>query len=59
MRWCCSLALPELLCDIEHQRDELVKFIEVLNLCSKPRFLELIHDFIVFDNGVKKSPRHN
>lgn len=28
-------------------------------MCSKERFLELIHDFIVFDAGVKKSPRHN
>jgi len=31
----------------------------LLQMCSKPRFLELIHDFIVFDNGVKKGPRHN
>ncbi|MFJ3394921.1 type I restriction endonuclease subunit R [Leifsonia aquatica] len=28
-------------------------------MCSKDRFLELIHDFIVFDKGVKKGPRHN
>jgi type I restriction enzyme, R subunit len=28
-------------------------------LCSKPRFLELIHDFIVFDAGTKKICRHN
>jgi type I restriction enzyme R subunit len=28
-------------------------------LCSKARFLELIHDFIVFDAGVKKLCRHN
>ena len=28
-------------------------------LCSKPRFLELIHDFMVFDAGVKKTARHN
>ena len=28
-------------------------------LCSKPRFLELIHDFVVFDAGVKKLCRHN
>ncbi|MHB8849939.1 MAG: type I restriction endonuclease subunit R, partial [Acidithiobacillus ferriphilus] len=28
-------------------------------LCSKARFLELIHDFIVFDAGIKKTPRHN
>ncbi|AKH21762.1 type I restriction endonuclease subunit R [Sedimenticola thiotaurini] len=28
-------------------------------LCSKQRFLQLIHDFIVFDAGVKKTCRHN
>lgn len=28
-------------------------------LCEKERFLELIHDFIVFDAGVKKTCRHN
>lgn len=31
----------------------------LLQMCSKDRFLELIHDFIVFDKGVKKGPRHN
>lgn len=31
----------------------------LLQLCSKERCLELIHDFIVFDAGVKKGPRHN
>ncbi len=31
----------------------------LLQLCSKDRFLELVHDFIVFDAGVKKGPRHN
>ena len=31
----------------------------LLQMCSKPRLLELIHDFIVFDAGVKKGPRHN
>ncbi|GGD30259.1 restriction endonuclease subunit R [Microbacterium faecale] len=31
----------------------------LLQMCSKGRFLELIHDFIVFDKGVKKGPRHN
>lgn len=30
-----------------------------LQMCSKERLLELIHDFIVFDKGVKKGPRHN
>jgi type I restriction enzyme R subunit len=28
-------------------------------LCSKDRLLELIHDFTVFDAGVKKTARHN
>lgn len=28
-------------------------------VCSKSRFLEIIHDFIVFDSGVKKTCRHN
>ncbi|WP_168581974.1 type I restriction endonuclease subunit R [Gephyromycinifex aptenodytis] len=31
----------------------------LLQLCDKARFLELIHDFIVFDAGIKKGPRHN
>ena len=32
---------------------------DLLQMCDKGRFLELIHDFIVFDAGVKKGPRHN
>jgi type I restriction enzyme, R subunit len=28
-------------------------------MCKKERFLELIHDFIVFDAGIKKLCRHN
>ncbi|MBN9611599.1 MAG: restriction endonuclease subunit R [Actinobacteria bacterium 69-20] len=28
-------------------------------MCSKRRLLELIHDFMVFDMGVKKTARHN
>jgi type I restriction enzyme R subunit len=31
----------------------------LLQLCNKERFLELIHDFLVFDAGVKKTCRHN
>ncbi len=31
----------------------------LLHLCNKARFLELIHDYIVFDSGVKKLCRHN
>lgn len=31
----------------------------LMQMCSKERFLELIHDFIVFDAGIKKTARHN
>jgi type I restriction enzyme R subunit len=31
----------------------------LLQTCNKRRFLELIHDFLVFDSGVKKLCRHN
>ncbi|MFJ8585188.1 type I restriction endonuclease subunit R [Streptomyces sp. NPDC093595] len=31
----------------------------VMQMCSKKRFLEIVHDFIVFDSGVKKTARHN
>jgi len=32
---------------------------QLLQICNKERFLELIHDFIVFDAGIKKICRHN
>ncbi|WP_230657529.1 type I restriction endonuclease subunit R [Psychrobacter sp. I-STPA10] len=32
---------------------------DVYNLCNKPRLLDIIHNFIVFDAGVKKTCRHN
>ena len=32
---------------------------ELGQLCGKERFLELVHDFIVFDAGTKKTCRHN
>jgi type I restriction enzyme R subunit len=31
----------------------------LMQLCNKDRFLELIHDFVVFDVGVRKAARHN
>jgi type I restriction enzyme R subunit len=40
--------------DIENPLDRAL-----VQLCSKERLLELIHDFIVFDSGVKKICRHN
>ncbi|MCY7348787.1 MAG: DEAD/DEAH box helicase family protein [Pyrinomonadaceae bacterium] len=31
----------------------------LLQLCDKKRFLEILHNFIVFDGGIKKICRHN
>ena len=31
----------------------------LIQLCAKPRFLELVHDFLLFDAGTKKVCRHN
>ncbi|GEL18610.1 type I restriction endonuclease subunit R [Pseudonocardia asaccharolytica] len=31
----------------------------LIQLCAKARLLELVHDFMVFDAGVKKTCRHN
>lgn len=42
------------LSDIEEPLDRAL-----LQMCSKERFLEIIHDFMVFDAGVKKTCRHN
>jgi len=30
-----------------------------LKMCEKSRFLELIRDFVLFDGGIKKVPRHH
>ena len=32
---------------------------EMSQLCEKERLLEIVHDFIVFDAGIKKTCRHN
>lgn len=32
---------------------------DLIHICRKDRFLELLHDFIVFDAGTKKACRHN
>ncbi len=39
----------------DNNRYKLDKYL--LKLCNKPRLLELIHDFVLFDNGIKKLPR--
>ena len=32
---------------------------DVTKMCNKDRFLEIIHDFIIFDKGIKKTCRQN
>lgn len=44
--------------DVENRFDHSLDF-HLSRMCSKERFLEIIHDFIVFDSGVKKTCRHN
>ncbi len=39
----------------ENSRYKLDKYL--LKLCNKRRLIELIHDFVVFDGGIKKLPR--
>ncbi len=41
--------------EADNSRFKLDKYL--LKLCAKPRLLELIHDFVLFDGGVKKLPR--
>lgn len=31
----------------------------ILQVCEKKRFLEIVHDFMAFDSGIKKTCRHN
>ena len=38
--------------------DDILDF-DIINLCQKERFLEIIHNFMVFDSGVKKTARQN
>ncbi|MDD2363219.1 MAG: HsdR family type I site-specific deoxyribonuclease, partial [Eubacteriales bacterium] len=53
-----------------HAKDDLSKRISdlqtdnklrngIVSLCQKERFLSFIHDFIIFDAGIKKVARHN
>jgi len=47
--------LPESECGADHNALDCA----LLRLCNQKRFLEIIHDFIVFDSGIKKTCRHN
>jgi type I restriction enzyme R subunit len=46
--------IRDLAATVEHRLDKNI--IEMLN---KKRFIELLHDFVVYDRGVKKLARHN
>jgi type I restriction enzyme R subunit len=41
--------------EADNSRFKLDKYLQ--KICEKRRLLELIHDFVLFDNGVKKLPR--
>jgi type I restriction enzyme R subunit len=43
---------------IDNPYDNQLDF-HLSRICNKARFLEIIHDFMVFDSGVKKTSRHN
>lgn len=43
---------------LENNYDYKLDF-HLSRVCNKPRFLQIIHDFIVFDAGTKKTCRHN
>ena len=51
--------LPSLSC--ASSREELSGLLDcaIVRLLNKKRFLEIIHDFIVYDSGTKKTCRHN
>lgn len=41
----------------DNTRFKLDKYL--LKMCEKARLLELVYDFVIFDGGVKKLPRHH
>jgi len=48
-------ALPRAICE----KSKNILDCDIYRLLNKQRLLEIIHDFIVFDAGIKKLPRHN
>ncbi len=41
----------------QHEPELLDKYLK--KMCSKERFLEIVHDFVLFDDGKKKLPRYH
>ena len=48
-------ALPQDKCEVSKN----ILDCDIYRLINKERVLEIIHDFVIFDAGVKKVPRHN
>ncbi len=44
--------------NVDNTFDNLLDF-HISRMCSKERLLEIVHNFMVFDAGVKKTCRHN
>jgi type I restriction enzyme R subunit len=44
--------------DVTNPYEHLLDF-HLSRICNKQRFIQIIHDFIVFDAGIKKTCRHN
>ena len=51
--------LPSTPCDTPAGAARYALDCALVRLFDKARFLELVHDFVVFDAGTKKLPRHN
>lgn len=43
--------------DFSNERNRLNR--QIMQVCQKARLLEIVHDFIIFDSGIKKTCRHN
>ena len=43
--------------EMTYEPELLDKYLK--KICSKERFLEIIHDFVLFDDGMKKVPRYH
>ncbi|WP_296700940.1 DEAD/DEAH box helicase family protein [Thiocapsa sp. UBA6158] len=50
-----AMALYRLRTEADDSRFKLDKYL--LKLCEKPRLIELMRDFVLFDGGIKKLPR--
>ncbi|CAD7774546.1 MAG: hypothetical protein KBONHNOK_00732 [Candidatus Methanoperedenaceae archaeon GB50] len=54
-----KLAIPRALPRESCERSDNILDCDIYRLLKRERLLEIIHDFIIFDAGIKKVPRHN